>query len=262
MTTRTPDSTPTASRTLAGRTAVVTGASGGFGLGVAAALVAAGATVVGVARHPDPLDAARDRLGDALVPVVGDAASGDLAGRVLQEHRPTLLVLNAGAVPVMGAIHDLTWDEFSRNWDVDVQHVFEWTRAALRYPLPPGSAVASMSSGAALRGSPLSGGYAGAKAAVRFITSYAADEARRASLGIRFLTLLPQLSPATRLGQEGVAKYAERDGVDAQAYAARLGTALTPERLGAETLALLLTEPDDAAEEYLITGSATQRLPT
>ena len=54
-----------------------------------------------------------------------------------------------------------------------------------------------MSSGAALRGSPLSGGYAGAKATIRFITGYAADESERAGLGIRFVSVLPQLTPAT-----------------------------------------------------------------
>lgn len=40
-----------------------------------------------------------------------------------------------------------------------------------------------ISSGAALAGSPLSGGYAGAKATQRFITAYAQGEANRAGLG-------------------------------------------------------------------------------
>lgn len=54
--------------------------------------------------------------------------------------------------------------------------MFEWVREALLAPLAPGSTVITMSSGAALAGSPLSGGYAGAKAAIRFPTSYAAAE--------------------------------------------------------------------------------------
>ena len=61
----------------------------------------------------------------------------------------------------------------------------------------------------------MSGGYAGAKSALRFISSYAADESDRAGLGIRFVTLLPQLTPATDLGSVGVAAYAERQGVEA-----------------------------------------------
>ena len=87
-------------------------------------------------------------------------------------------------------------------------------------PLDPGSTVVTMSSGAAVAGSPLSGGYAGAKAAIRFITSYAADESERAGLGIRFISLLPRLTPATDLGATAVAAYARRDSVDVDEYLA------------------------------------------
>ena len=52
-----------------------------------------------------------------------------------------------------------------------MQHVFNWTREALLLPLQPGSAVIAFSGGAAVNGSPLSGGYAGAT--IRFIASYA-----------------------------------------------------------------------------------------
>ena len=85
---------------------------------------------------------------------------------------------------------------------------------ALRRPLAPGSSVIVMSSGAAVNGSPLSGGYAGAKAAVKFIADYAAIESQRAGLGIRFVSVLPRLTPATELGAAAVAAYAERQGVD------------------------------------------------
>jgi hypothetical protein len=51
--------------------------------------------------------------------------------------------------------------------------VFHWTREALLVPLDPGSVVVAFSSGAALQGSPLSGGYAGAKATIRFVSAYA-----------------------------------------------------------------------------------------
>src|SRR5205814_4152856 len=86
-------------------------------------------------------------------------------------------------------------------------------------PLEPGSTVVTLSSGAALRGSPLSGGYAGAKAAIRWLTAYAAQESAREGLGIRFVSLLPQLTPATELG-----------AVFAAAYGTQ-GPALTPERV-------------------------------
>jgi NAD(P)-dependent dehydrogenase (short-subunit alcohol dehydrogenase family) len=91
--------------------------------------------------------------------------------------------------------------------DVDVAQVFHWTREALLAPLARGSTVITLSSEAALRGSPLSGGYAGAKAAIRWLTSYAAAESQRAELGIRFISVLPQLTPATALGAEFAAAY-------------------------------------------------------
>jgi len=59
---------------LHGSTAVVTGASRGFGRAVAIALHQAGAEVVAVARDGERLEALRAELGDRLTPVVADAA--------------------------------------------------------------------------------------------------------------------------------------------------------------------------------------------
>ena len=57
---------------LAGSTAIVTGASRGFGRGIAAALAAAGARVVGVARDGAQLDTLRGELAD-FTAVAADA---------------------------------------------------------------------------------------------------------------------------------------------------------------------------------------------
>ena len=97
-----------------------------------------------------------------------------------------------------------------------MRHAFHWIREALLLPLDPGSTVVAMSSGAAVAGSPLSGGYAGAKATIRFITGYAPDESERAGLGIRFISVLPKLTPATDLGSAAVAAYARRDDLDVE----------------------------------------------
>ncbi|UOZ07165.1 SDR family oxidoreductase [Amycolatopsis sp. WQ 127309] len=98
------------------QTAVATGAGRGFGRAIATALVADGHTVVGIARGEADLDAARDELGERFVPVAADATDDTLARDVIHEHRPALLVLNAGAVPPMAPIHEQTWETFSRNW--------------------------------------------------------------------------------------------------------------------------------------------------
>jgi NADP-dependent 3-hydroxy acid dehydrogenase YdfG len=221
---------------LDGTTAVVTGASRGFGRSVAAALVAAGTQVVGVARSAAPLAELGDQLGGGFTAVVADAADPATACRLTDEHRPTTVVLCAGAAPTMAALQDQTWETFSQNWNVDVAQAFHWTRAALTVPLAPGSSVIALSSGAALKGSPLSGGYAGAKATVRFIASYAAGESQRNGLGIEFVSVLPQLTPDTDLGRVAVHAYAGRQGVGVDAFVQSMAPVLTSEQVGKTVL--------------------------
>ncbi len=245
---------------IAGATALVTGASRGFGRGIATSLSQAGARVVGVARDKDQLSQLRDELGDSFTAVTADAAAPETAGLLIDAYRPTVLVLNAGAAPLSRPLHQHTWQTFSRNWDVDVQHAFRWTREALLSPLDPGSCVITVSSGAALRGSPLSGGYAGAKAAIRFLTAYAADESQRASLGIRFRCVLPQLTPATALGSAAVAAYAARAGMTVADYLGAAGPALTTAQVGAAVTSLV-TEPGHDKDAYLLTAAGLTPAP-
>jgi NAD(P)-dependent dehydrogenase (short-subunit alcohol dehydrogenase family) len=239
---------------IAGATALVTGASRGFGRSIAMSLSQAGARVVGVARDKDQLGQLREELGGSFIPVAADAAAPETAGLLIDAYRPAILVLNAGAAPLSRPLHQHTWQTFSRNWDVDVQHAFRWVREALLSPLDPGSCVITMSSGAALRGSPLSGGYAGAKATVRFLAAYAADESRRAGLGIRFTAVLPQLTPATGLGAAAVAAYAAREGMDVATFLEGRGPVLTAERVGAEITALATDDGYDKPA-YLLTAA-------
>jgi NAD(P)-dependent dehydrogenase (short-subunit alcohol dehydrogenase family) len=243
---------------LSGSTAIVTGASKGLGRGVADALAHAGVQVIGVARDRTHLEEVQTELGDAFIPVVADAADPVVAGQLIDAYQPRTLVLNAGARPLARPIHRHTWETFSRNWQVDVQHVFNWTREALLRPLPPGSTVIALSSGAAVAGSPLSGGYAGAKATVRFIASYAAAESERADLGIKFAAVLPQLTPATDLGAAAVAAYAARQGLDLATALERFGPALTPDQVG-KAVVDLATDPSLEDTSYLLTtaGLAT-----
>jgi NAD(P)-dependent dehydrogenase (short-subunit alcohol dehydrogenase family) len=246
---------------LAGATALVTGASRGLGRGIASALASAGAKVVGIARDRGPLEELRAELGESFTPVAADAADPVAAGHLIDAYRPTILVLNAGASPVPRPIQQQTWETFSRNWDVDVKHAFHWTREALLAPLAPGSTVIALSSGAALRGSPLSGGYAGAKAAIKLLTSYAAEESAREKLGIRFVSLLPQLTPETDLGAAAVTAYAARYGMSRDAYIENLGgQPLTPDQAG-KAVTDLITGTDYDKDAYLLTGAGLRPLP-
>jgi NAD(P)-dependent dehydrogenase (short-subunit alcohol dehydrogenase family) len=137
----------------AGTSALVTGATRGFGRAIAVAFHHAGAKVVAVARNAERLGALRDELDGSLATVAADAADPVVAGSLIEQYRPKTLVLNAGAPPLMRPLHQHTWQTFSRTWEVDVQQAFHWIREALLVPLAPQSTVIAMSSGAAHFGS-------------------------------------------------------------------------------------------------------------
>ena len=70
-------------------------------------------------------------------------------------------------------------------------------------------------------GSPLSGGYAGAKATQRLITGYARDEAKRDSEEITFTTVLPRFASETGVGRPAVRTYAAQAGLAVDDYLER-----------------------------------------
>src|SRR5690348_6183788 len=98
---------------IVGLTALVTGASRGFGRGIATVLAEAGAAVVCVARDQADLAELRTELGETFTPVVADAADPVVAGALIDAHRPRILVLNAGATPLARPIHQHSWQSFS-----------------------------------------------------------------------------------------------------------------------------------------------------
>src|SRR5437660_396889 len=178
--------------TLTGKTPLVVGASRGLGRGVAEAFLDAGATVIALARDTSPLAelAAHKPL---LQLEAADARDPMAAETFLERYRPNILALIAGASPELRPLQHQTWETFSVNWETDVKMTFYWLRAALLLPLHPGSRIIVMSSGAAVNGSPLSGGYAGSKATQRFLADYANQESRRSGLGITVSAVLPKL---------------------------------------------------------------------
>jgi NAD(P)-dependent dehydrogenase (short-subunit alcohol dehydrogenase family) len=158
---------------LLGKTAVVTGGSSGVGKATVKALVSEGVRVTAMARGADRLRALKAEVGDGLAILQGDAADPAFAERLLRELRPDLVVLAAGVTPRMGPRDEFDWESFSETWNGDLKASFHFTKQALALPLPPGSTVVVVSSGAAIRGSPLSGGYAGAKRMQWLLAGYA-----------------------------------------------------------------------------------------
>jgi len=227
--------------TLAGQKVIVTGGSRGLGLGIVEALVAQKAQVTVVARDAERLAEVSKRLGVKVVR--GDVTDEKLARGVLSDVRPSVLVLNAGATPAMGPLHELSWQDFNRAWDVDVKAGFHWVQETLRLPLPRGSRVIIASSGAALNGSPLSGSYAGAKRMLWLMALYANDVAQRLDLGIRFQAILPQqIIGDTELGRQAAEAYASSKAVSLETFLAGFGAPMPPRKVG-DNVVSMLTDP-------------------
>jgi NAD(P)-dependent dehydrogenase (short-subunit alcohol dehydrogenase family) len=182
--------------------ALVIGAGSGVGQATAAALTGQGVSVVAAGRERDATDPGQ-------------------VGSLLDEADPDLIVVAAGVRPHMASIEEQTWASFSAPWEVDVKIAFEVGRAALARPLRPGSVVVIVSSGAGVNasGSPLSGGYAGAKRMQMFLAGYLRRAADARRLGIRFVALAPQqFLVGTRIGQAAAAAYGAAAGQSAENY--------------------------------------------
>jgi NADP-dependent 3-hydroxy acid dehydrogenase YdfG len=119
--------------------------------------------------------------------------------------------------------------------------------------------VVSLSSGAARNGSPMSGGYAGAKATIKFISAYAGAESERSSLGIRFVSLLPKLTSETGLGSTFVDAYADYDHIGRNTFREQLGTMLTAEQVAAAVIHLA-GHGSRCAPAYLLTADGLTEL--
>jgi NAD(P)-dependent dehydrogenase (short-subunit alcohol dehydrogenase family) len=194
-----------------------------------------------LARDPERLAEVAKRLG--VTTVRGDVTDEKLAHGVLSDIRPSVLVLNAGATPPMGPLHELSWENFNRAWEVDVKAGFHWLQETLRLPLPRGSRVIIASSGAALNGSPLSGSYAGAKRMLWLMALYANDVARKLDLGIHFQAIIPQqIIGDTALGRAAGEAYAKGKGVSVEIFFAGFGAPLPPRKVGDHVVSIL-TEP-------------------
>lgn len=224
--------------TLKNRTVLVTGGSRGLGLGLVETLCNEGATVVVVARGEKSLAEAKLRLGVSVVRA--DVTDKSAASRILSEVRPDVLVLNAGATPGMGRINEISWEDFSAPWETDVKAGLYWIQAALNLPLAPGARVLVTSSGASQQGSPLSGGYAGAKRTLWFMAKYASGIANQMGLGIRFQAILPlQMIGGTGVGDVASSAYAQNMGIDREAFLARFGKPMPPRAFGQLVTAIL-----------------------
>jgi len=166
------------------RVAVITGASRGIGLAVAARIVAEGGQVVITARKPDGLAAAVAELGaDQAVAVAGGAEDVEhqqeaCAAAVARFGRLDVLVNNTGINPVYGPLTELPLDAARKIMEVNVLAGLGWARAALVAGLGaerPG-AIVNIASVAGLYTAPMLGYYGVSKAALISLTTQLAAE--------------------------------------------------------------------------------------
>ncbi len=236
--TRVTSSVNTPAGEFAGRTALVTGASRGIGLGIAQSLVRRGARVVITARHAEALDDAVTELGGPAhaIPVAGNAADPghrETAVRTAVESLGGLdmLVANVGINPVFGPLIDIDLNAFKKILDTNVVATLGLIQQAWRdWMASHGGSVLIVSSVAGLRSSEGIAAYGVSKAALINLTAQLAVELGPA---VRVNAIAPAVVK-TRFAE---ALYAGREEEVARQYpAGRLGE---PEDAG-EAAAYLL----------------------
>ena len=246
------------------KTAVITGGGSGVGRATVLALAAGGTRVWAVGRDRARLNRVQEEAAGGPGEVIAralDATDAPAMARVLDEAQPDLVVLSAGVHARLALVHEQTWETFSEPWNVDVKIAFQVGQAALRKPLAPGSLVVIVSSGAGLFGSPLSGGYAGAKRMQMFLAGYLQRSADAAKLGIRFVALVPkQLIAGTDLGTTVADAYAALAGITRETFMQRFGAPLTAEDVARTIGQLARGELAIAGNVVGVTGAGTEAL--
>jgi 2-deoxy-D-gluconate 3-dehydrogenase len=168
---------------LSGQVALVTGASGGLGAGMALALAEAGADVVVHGNSRQPI-AARDAvaaLGRRSIAVTGDFRNRDFVNGLIPDiihdlGRFDILINNAGAIRRAPAV-DHADDDWDTIIDVNLTSVFRLARAAGRHFLAQGRGkIVNIASLLSFQGGITVPGYAAAKGGVAQLTKALSNE--------------------------------------------------------------------------------------
>jgi hypothetical protein len=161
----------------------------------------------------------------------------------------------------MGPLDEFDWESFSETWNGDLKASFHFMKQALTLPLPPGSTVVVVSSGAAIHGSPLSGGYAGAKRMQWLLAGYAQRVSDAKKLGIRMLAVLPdQLIEGTTIGARAAAAYGAMNGITAEAFMKRFNVPLDVGKVASAILAALRGGVTAGVNAIAVSGAGIEPL--
>lgn len=225
---------------LSGRTALVTGASGGIGGAIAAALHAQGANVVLAGRKQEPLDALKALLGERAHVVVSDLADPAAADGLVTAAEAALgagidiLVNNAGLTRdnLFIRMKDEEWNEVIA---VNLTAGFRLSRAVVRGMMKRRfGRIVGITSVVGVTGNPGQANYAASKAGMIGMSKALAAEV--ASRGITVNCIAPGFiaTPMTDALND-----AQREAISGRVPAGRLGTS---EEIAAATVYLASNE--------------------
>jgi 3-oxoacyl-[acyl-carrier protein] reductase len=204
---------------LAGRTAIVTGASRGLGRAIAAGFVEAGADVLMTGRDADALQAAagevRARGDRRVLTLAGDASQPEVAEAAVALAEAelggiTALVNNAGVYGPIGPVEENDWAEWTQALTINLLGTVAFCRAAVPGMRRRGyGKIVNLSGGGATAPLPRFSAYAASKAAVVRFTETLAEELKDARVDVN------AIAPGalnTRLLDEVLAAGPERAG--------------------------------------------------
>jgi 3-oxoacyl-[acyl-carrier protein] reductase len=162
--------------------AIVTGAGGGFGEGIAALYVQEGAKVVVADIREDAAKSVAKRLGPNASAFVCDVANGASVQALVDYTVQTfgavnIVVNNAGVTHVNKPMLDVTETEFDRVYSINVKSIFHMAHAVV--PLmrkAGGGVILNVGSVAGIRPRPGLTWYNGSKAAVNILSKSMAVE--------------------------------------------------------------------------------------
>ena len=164
------------------KVAIVTGAGGGFGEGIAALYVQEGAKVVVADIRADAARAVAQRLGAAASAFTCDVSQG-ASVQALVDHTvqvfgvPDIVVNNAGVTHLNQPMLNVTEAEFDRVYNVNVKSIFHMAHAVVPHMRKRGGGVIlNVGSTAGIRPRPGLTWYNGSKAAVNILSKSMAVE--------------------------------------------------------------------------------------